>query len=139
MRYSIDHRPDLAEEEKRIRELGGTITTSIDKFGKVTSRLCGRLAVSRSLGDFTFEPYISAEPYIRGPFNLLQESKDFFLILACDGLWDKLSDEEATKIVSPISDPEKAAARLRDIAYGEGSDDNISVIVIRFPPFDDHV
>ncbi len=137
IRYTIDHRPDLAEEEKRVRELGGTITTSVDKYGKVTTRLAGRLAVSRSLGDFSFEPYISAEPQIRGPFHFGQQKKDFFLILACDGLWDKLSDEEAAKIAIPIQNPERAAARLRDVAYGEGSDDNITVIVVRFPPFDD--
>jgi protein phosphatase 1L len=135
IRYSTDHKPDVPEEEKRIRELGGSITTSIDRVGKVTSRLCGRLAVSRALGDFIFEPYICAEPEVRGPINISKKSSDFFLILACDGLWDRVTDEEAIEIVSPILDPEKAAIALRNLAYCEGSDDNISVVVVRFPSF----
>jgi protein phosphatase 2C family protein 2/3 len=81
VRYSTDHKPDVPEEEKRIRDLGGNITTSTASNGKVTSRLCGRLAVARALGDFAFEPYISAEPQIQGPIKLPTERKNFFLIL----------------------------------------------------------
>ena len=38
-------------------------------------------------------------------------------------------------IAAPVADPEKAAIKLRDFAWDEGSDDNISVLVVRFPPF----
>lgn len=76
-----------------------------------------------------------AEPDVFGPFNLDSKDKVYFLIMACDGVWDKVSDAEAVSIVAPISDPEKAAIKLRDWAYFKGSDDNISVIVVRFPPF----
>lgn len=132
LRCSVDHRPDVPEEEKRIRALGGHITTSIDRLGKVTSRVCGRLAVSRALGDFILEPYVTADPYIFGPLSLQLPSENSFLILACDGVWDKVSDEDAVSIVSCIPDPQQAAAKLRDFAYSEGSDDNISVVVVRF-------
>ncbi|GAM28809.1 hypothetical protein SAMD00019534_119850 [Acytostelium subglobosum LB1] len=63
-------------------------------------------------------------------------SRNQFMIIACDGLWDVMTDEEAMNVVSPIDDPEKACMRLRDQAFARGSTDNISVMVIRFPPFD---
>jgi serine/threonine protein phosphatase PrpC len=132
LRCSVDHRPDLPDEEKRIRALGGHITTSIDRLGKVTSRVCGRLAVSRAFGDFLLEPYVTADPYVFGPHSINLPNNNSFLILACDGVWDKVSDEDAVNIVSCIPDPQQAAAKLRDFAFSEGSDDNISVVVVRF-------
>mmetsp|Transcript_25184 Transcript_25184/g.35282 ORF Transcript_25184/g.35282 Transcript_25184/m.35282 type:complete len:561 (-) Transcript_25184:439-2121(-) len=135
VRVTEDHKASLASEEQRIVKLGGFITTAIDRFGNVISRVCGQLAVTRAFGDFSLEPFVIAEPDVFGPYNLDVKEKVFFLIMACDGVWDKVSDEEAVSIVAPISDPEKAAIKLRDWAYLKGSDDNISVVVVRFPPF----
>jgi len=56
------------------------------------------------------------------------------LILACDGLWDVLNDDETTAIAIEEENPEDAAIRLRDTALSKGSADNISAIVLRFPP-----
>jgi len=187
IRCSTDHKPSLPEEEKRIVSLGGHITTTIDRTGNITSRVCGVLAVSRALGDFSLNPFVSAEPDVVGPINILDcanaspdnsmanttnnpiendqtsihndqppsslplyqyeqsdtlaqndqktaqaNKKDCFLIMACDGLWDKVSDEEAVALAAPIVDCGKAAARLRDYAFYQGSKDNITVVVIRF-------
>jgi len=132
IRVSIDHKPNLPSEEQRINNLGGCVITNVDSVGHITSRVNGILAVARSLGDFMLEPFISAEPQIHGPITLTPTNKNYFLILGCDGVWDKVSDEEAVSIVAPIDDPEKAAAKLRDFAYQQGSEDNISVVVIRF-------
>jgi len=130
IRCSIDHRPEEVTEMKRLESTGGTITTTINKVGKVTSRICG-LSVSRALGDFNMSPHVISDPYIHGPIQVYSE--DCFLILACDGLWDMMKDEEATNIISSIMDPEEAAIRLRDFAYKRGSTDNITVLVLRFP------
>lgn len=135
IRCSVDHKADLPEEMRRIKELGGEVTTEVTKNGKVMARVCGQLGVARALGDFVLEPYVSGEPQIHGPISLAVDNKNYFLILACDGVWDILTDDEAVSIVAPIGDPEKAAIKLRDVAYEKGSDDNITVIVIRFPPF----
>eukprot|EP01116_Phalansterium_solitarium_P020835 TRINITY_DN627_c0_g1_i1.p1 TRINITY_DN627_c0_g1~~TRINITY_DN627_c0_g1_i1.p1 ORF type:complete len:621 (+),score=214.55 TRINITY_DN627_c0_g1_i1:221-2083(+) len=132
-RVSVDHKPNVPEEERRILSLGGRVTTTLNKFGASTSRLQGVLAVSRAIGDFALEPYISAEPYVH-EISLGGPSKNHFLIMACDGLWDMINDKEAANMIAGIADPEKAAIRLRDHAFQQGSDDNISVIVIRFPP-----
>lgn len=57
-----------------------------------------------------------------------------FLVLACDGLWDVVTDEEAVDIAAYVLQrdyqPEEAAKRLRNIAYGRGSTDNITVLVV---------
>lgn len=73
-------------------------------------------------------PYVSEVPYI-SHFQL--SSSDEFLIIACDGVWDEISDQEAVGIVGRESrDPFDAALKLRDFAYLLGSEDNISVAVI---------
>jgi serine/threonine protein phosphatase PrpC len=52
---------------------------------------------------------------------------------ACDGVWDVISDEAACRIVASESDDIlKASMKLRDYAYLFGSQDNISVIIVKF-------
>ncbi|KAJ3445627.1 phosphatase 2c [Anaeramoeba flamelloides] len=111
-------KPNDKEEKKRIEESGGYV-----KDGRVN----GMLAVSRAFGDGYLKNVISAEPQIN---NFQLSSADSFIILACDGVWDVLSEEKAVEIVSGEIDPQKAAKRLRDEAYSQGSTDNISVIII---------
>ncbi len=36
----------------------------------MTSRVCGVLAVARSLGDIALQPFVSPEPEIHGPFAI---------------------------------------------------------------------
>jgi len=51
--------------------------------------------------------------------------------MACDGLWDVVSEESAVEIVKQEKcDPFRASIRLRDTAYLRGSADNITVIVV---------
>lgn len=135
LRVSLDHKPELPTETSRIKKLGGTVTTTYNSAGQATSRVNGMLAVSRALGDTPLHPYVSCDPEIHGPLNLEPEARNQFVVLACDGVWDVITDEEATSIVAPISNPEEASRRLRDEAFLRGSTDNISVMVIRCPPF----
>jgi serine/threonine protein phosphatase PrpC len=67
--------------------------------------------------------------------SLGADNSDTFVVLACDGVWDVLSNAEAAALV--VAD----AATLRDragavvkSAYDKGSTDNISVVVIRIEP-----
>lgn len=130
LRLSTDHKPDLPSEEERIVKAGGVVTKIAGKQGKIISRVNGMLSVSRALGDFFLQPYVSPEPDVQ-QFDLNGNNNDLLLVLACDGLWDTISDEEAAKIANTEEHVEQSAIKLRDASYNRGSTDNISVIVIR--------
>jgi len=132
IRLSIDHKPDDPAEETRIKNAGGTVTKQVNRQGKTISRVNGMLAVSRALGDTFLLPYVTPEPDIKEID--ISSSQNQLLILACDGLWDVVTDEEALSIATSAADPEEAATKLRDSALQKGSTDNISVIVIKLPP-----
>jgi len=121
IRFTEDHKPCNDDEEERIRALGGWVTRD------EVSRVNGSLAVSRSIGDFYMHPLVSTEPFLR---STELTPADEYLIIACDGLWDVFSDEEAAVIAIKAVDVKAAAVKLRDLAYLRGSDDNISVVVI---------
>lgn len=57
---------------------------------------------------------------------------DSFLILACDGLWDVCTDQQACDLIKDIQDPQVAATTLVKHALQVGSSDNLSVLVVRF-------
>ena len=118
----------------------------------------GYMNVSRGIGDrqlkTNFPEMIIVDPDIKIDIELTK--KHGFLILACDGVWDVLSNKEAIEIVAKAlaenktsvkTDPrglekgeedgndvgvQYAARRLRDKAFEKGSRDNISVIVVKF-------
>mmetsp|Transcript_10803 Transcript_10803/g.17687 ORF Transcript_10803/g.17687 Transcript_10803/m.17687 type:complete len:135 (-) Transcript_10803:248-652(-) len=114
------HRPKLPEESARIRESGGFVTAR--------GRVNGILAVSRALGDIPLQPFVTPEPEVT---ETHLTTDDEFLILACDGVWDVLSKEQACEVVASEPNAEKAAVLLRDKAYSSGSGDNISVVTIQ--------
>ena len=118
IRLSYDHKPELPEEETRIRALGGFVAD-----GRINSVL----AVSRALGDLALERWISVDPFISS--TALQPA-DSFLILACDGVWDVLSDQLAVDLILENNNPSTSATFLRDHAFALGSMDNISCCVI---------
>jgi serine/threonine protein phosphatase PrpC len=60
------------------------------------------LAVSRALGDLILQPYVSAEPEIK---KIMVSNKHKLLILACDGLWDVVGDQEAVTLCATEDDP----------------------------------
>jgi serine/threonine protein phosphatase PrpC len=52
-----------------------------------------------------------------------------YLLLCCDGLWDKMSDEEMLSIIQTSHIPSVACQKLVDQANRNGGEDNISVII----------
>ncbi|KAL0377538.1 UNVERIFIED_CONTAM: putative protein phosphatase 2C 59 [Sesamum radiatum] len=120
---SRDHKPDQTDERQRIEDAGGFVMWA------GTWRVGGVLAVSRAFGDRLLKQYVVADPEIQ------EEKVDDtleFLILASDGLWDVVTNEEAVAMTKPIEDPEEAAKRLMQEAYQRGSGDNITIVVVRF-------
>eukprot|EP01125_Pyxidicula_operculata_P016643 TRINITY_DN5762_c0_g1_i1.p1 TRINITY_DN5762_c0_g1~~TRINITY_DN5762_c0_g1_i1.p1 ORF type:complete len:355 (-),score=70.39 TRINITY_DN5762_c0_g1_i1:109-1038(-) len=123
IRVTDDHKPSSPGEVTRIRGIGGFICMG---------RVNGVLAVTRSLGDYENRPSVSAEPEIFGPFDI-NDKDNQFLILACDGLWDVIEDQEAVDIVlHNAANPQDDALCLLNSVKSQ-STDNVSVIVLYFP------
>jgi len=121
IQLTFDHKPDDPNELLRIQGCGGYVTEN--------KRVDGVLALSRALGDNDLQPHVTYEPEL---FFVETVPDDKFLILACDGLWDVVTNQQAVDIVLGCDDAVSAATALRDIANSLGSLDNISVIVYFF-------
>ncbi|KNE57508.1 hypothetical protein AMAG_03214 [Allomyces macrogynus ATCC 38327] len=120
IRLSYDHKGSDPFEARRIVDAGGFM---------VNNRVNGVLAVTRSLGDTSMKELVVGNPYTT-ELELIVD--DEFLILACDGIWDVLSDQEAVNLVMSCSDPQQAAEQLVHQALENMSTDNLSAIVVRF-------
>ncbi|KAG2378268.1 hypothetical protein C9374_008411 [Naegleria lovaniensis] len=123
IRLTVDHRPSEIDERRRVKDAGGTI------YG---NRVNACLAVTRAIGDKSLHPYVISDASTM--VVDLMFDRDEFIVIACDGLWDYVSEEEVVKTVRFENDPVQASIILRDLAYDKGSTDNISVIVVRFKP-----
>ncbi|XLS77254.1 hypothetical protein HN51_061479, partial [Arachis hypogaea] len=54
------------------------------------------------------------------------------LILASDGLWDVVPNDDAIALACTEEEPEAAARKLTEAAFSRGSAGNITCIVVRF-------
>ena len=154
---SVDHKPDLEIEEQRIVRMGGVVHS-----GQVD----GLLSVSRALGDFQFKDRnaIMLQPVQEGHSSSLEDlvvmlevakeqkvtcvpdvlcqnrtfNTDQFIVIACDGVWDVVTNNECLDIVKTLQAEGESnlgliCEELLDICLKKGSRDNMSVIVIQFP------
>ncbi|ANB15164.1 type 2C protein phosphatase PTC1 [Sugiyamaella lignohabitans] len=119
-RLTYDHSAEDPREKSRIIRSGGDI---------LLGRVAGVLAITRALGDGSLKDLVSCRPFITEA--TIDAEKDEFLILACDGLWDVFSDQEAVDRIRNIKDPNQAAKILVNDAIGRGSMDNITCLVAR--------
>jgi serine/threonine protein phosphatase PrpC len=123
------------------------------------------MAVARSLGDHGMKEYVIGRPFVNttiidlddtafsnyiggnGHGNDLPSSECFnseFIIVACDGIWDVMDDQEAVNMVrkyvkqGSIKDgdvkkyKDTAARMLCKQALERGSTDNVTVLVVWF-------
>lgn len=119
-RISCDHRPTDLSEIRRIESEGGFVSRS---------RVGGQLGVSRALGDHALKGSgVSWRPHVLAR----DATRDAALVIASDGLWDFMSDCDASQVVlRSMSEkaPEQAAQSLVDEAERRGSTDNITCLV----------
>ncbi|KAJ2457566.1 Protein phosphatase 2C 2, partial [Coemansia sp. RSA 2322] len=93
---SHDHKPSDEIEFNRITSGGGFV-----EFGRVN----GNLALSRAIGDFEFKNNrnLPAEKQIvtADPDVIRHElaGDDEFLVVACDGIWDCMTNQQAVQFV----------------------------------------
>jgi len=94
---SQDHKPTAPAELVRITKAGGWVGQ--------TGRINGKLAVSRAIGDFAYkqnrsvpreEQVVSGTPDVR---VVERRGDDEFLLIACDGVWDVISSQDAVNLV----------------------------------------
>jgi len=121
LRLSYDHKGSDENEGKRIASAGGLI---------LNNRVNGVLAVTRALGDAYMKDLVTGHPYTTE--TVIQPDIDEFLILACDGLWDVCSDQEAVDLIRTTHDPQAASKALVEHALSRFSTDNLSCMVVRF-------
>ncbi|RLN56190.1 hypothetical protein BBJ29_007730 [Phytophthora kernoviae] len=156
-----DHRLTLAIERERVIQLGGRV---------INNRVNGVMAITRAFGDLEFKgmldrhhgtgnssgsenfegfgrgfredekvpPLLTVKPDVHDVE--LDANEDAFLILACDGLWDVITSEEATEILRDRirlhGDLQLAALELAQEGIRRYSNDNITVIAILLQPPD---
>jgi protein phosphatase PTC1 len=112
LRLTIDHKATLPEEAKRITEAGGFIGRN--------KRVNGVLAISRALGDHMLKEnnVVTAEPYVD---QLELETGDTHVLLACDGVWDVMTDQEAIGFI--LKKEEALTAKMTEKPTGGALND----------------
>ena len=92
----------------------------------------GGLSLSRSIGDVTLK-YHPKKVVVGDPEVVQQRISpdDRFILLACDGIWDVMTNERAVAIASKaIKNKEDAARAVVRQAYALGSTDNMTAVVV---------
>ncbi|KAG8644872.1 probable protein phosphatase 2C 30 isoform X2 [Manihot esculenta] len=128
-----DHHPSREDERERIEALGGYVDCCHGVW-----RIQGSLAVTRGIGDRNLKQWVISEPETQ----VLKIKPEFeFLILASDGLWDKVTNQEAVDLVRPlcigVDKPElfSACKKLSELASRRGSIDDTSAMIIQLASF----
>ncbi|MDZ7760632.1 MAG: PP2C family protein-serine/threonine phosphatase [Desulfovermiculus sp.] len=118
-----DHRVDNEDERQRILDAGGIIEGSYVMHG-----LSG-LMPTRSLGDAGFQEVgVTFSPFVQ---TVQRSNTDEWLITACDGLFDTMSNQEVANTIGDALIAEEAVDRLRhevlDIRQGT---DNLTILAV---------
>lgn len=130
-----DHKPYWPDEKRRIENLGGQIYNDGNDY-RIKD-----LSVSRAFGDHDAHPYLINSPDI---FRYKIEKNDKFIIMACDGIWDVLSNHDAVNFIlnecydesfqNRIKKNVNIARKLAEYALFKGSTDNLTIIIIFLDP-----
>jgi serine/threonine protein phosphatase PrpC len=121
MRLSKDDRTDDPIERKRIIKEGGTI---------VNGRVDGILMLTRSFGDWRLKDSgVIVDPHI---MRIEINDDDLYLIIASDGLWDAIKDEECKRITQSNPYTLEICKNFVVESLNKLSQDNISCFVISF-------
>ncbi|CAN1243566.1 Protein kinase and PP2C-like domain-containing protein [Linum perenne] len=112
------------KERERVVSAGGEVKWQVD-----TWRVgLAALQVTRSIGDNDLKPAVTAELEVTE--TILTED-DEFLVMASDGLWDCVRNDEVVRIIrDTVQEPTMCSKRLATEAAERGSNDNITVIIV---------
>jgi len=120
-----DHNINTNKKDlKSILEKGGKISEGENKY--LMSKY-GGVNLTRTIGDHDFKQLI------RLPEIFIVDTKYIEKILiSCDGLWEETNEEQIRNIIFKNKDLKKACKELVNTAYDDGSEDNITVMLINF-------
>jgi len=113
-----DHKSSDREEIDRVVKAGGLM---------IQGKVGGALAVSRAFGDSELKKWLTVEPYL---LQTQLNQTDTQLIVACDGLWDVCSNQEAVDLIKNEKDAQRASDKLLNYALSHGTRDNVSIVVL---------
>ncbi|KAF8089664.1 hypothetical protein N665_0500s0028 [Sinapis alba] len=114
VQLTVDFKPNIPQEEERIIGCNGRVFCLEDEPGVhrvwQPEEESPGLAMSRAFGDYCIKEYglVSVPEVTQRHIS----TRDQFVILATDGVWDVISNEEAIDIVSSTAERPKAAKRL---------------------------
>ncbi|KAF5728035.1 protein phosphatase 2C 39 [Tripterygium wilfordii] len=120
---SVDH--EASTEKQIIESRGGFVSN----FPGDVPRVDGQLAVARAFGDKSLKEHLSSEPDV--VVEMIADDTDC-IILASDGLWKVMSNQEAVDAIKNIKDARSAAKLLTEEALNRNSTDDISCVVVKF-------
>ncbi|XP_050216563.1 probable protein phosphatase 2C 34 [Mercurialis annua] len=114
LQLTTDFKPNLPQEAERITRSNGRVFCLDDEPGVhrvwMPNGKRPGLALSRAFGDYCVKDFglISIPDVTQRSITI----RDQFVILATDGLWDVISNQEAVQIVSSTPDRQNAAKSL---------------------------
>ncbi|KAI3797523.1 hypothetical protein L1987_32781 [Smallanthus sonchifolius] len=118
IQLTVDLKPNLPEEAERIRKCKGRVFALRDEPEVARVWLPNSdapgLAMARALGDFCLKDFgLISDPQVS--YRHLTE-EDEFVVLATDGIWDVLSNEEVIEIVASTESHSRAAQAVVESA-----------------------
>lgn len=125
-----DHKPGCPKEAARIEQDDPGADVSADGY------MYGELAVARAIGSAAWKRDPSKRALIPTPdlVSIQLQPDDDFVLLATDGLWDKVDNIQAVaatrRALSRSRDAETAAKALVERAQRLDSTDNITVVTL---------
>lgn len=139
---SIDHKPEDAPELNRIKKAGGKVSND--------GRINGGLNLSRAIGDHSYkqnkeldakEQMITALPDVKT--LTIDPTKDQFMVLACDGIWNFMSSQDVCDFILPrLAEGRERLSQICEEMFdhclapgtmGDGTGcDNMTAIIVRF-------
>ena len=115
-----DHKCNDINEVKRIKDSGGVV---------FRERVFGTLMLTRSFGDKEMKKYgVLSTPDI---FIKNVEKEDLFVVIASDGVWDVVEEDEIFKMSQDNISSNDFSKKIINLAKERDTHDNISCIVIK--------
>ena len=122
IQISKDHKCSDQNEVDRIKKNGGIV---------FYGRVFGTLVLTRSIGDREMKKYgVCSEPYVK--IEKI-ENDDLFIVLASDGVWDVVSEDDLFKVCLNNSNlnSNDICKKIIDLCIEGDTRDNVSCIVVK--------